>query len=149
MHFACSRYNCCWLIVGRLSAKKGCLTSYYSTNVSFGTNALWDQKIRFSQRGNQNLVFQDGCRRPYWIIKKTLKIKYPIFLTLKPCQLWFLLLKTSCGNENQVPNKKKQEFSKSKMAAGGHLEKLEICHSQLILIVQSNAIHGFRWFWPS
>ena len=27
-------------VVGDLSAEKGCLTSYYSTNVSFGTNAL-------------------------------------------------------------------------------------------------------------
>ena len=82
------------IIVGALSAKKGCLTSYYSTNVFFGTNALWDQKIRFSQRGNQNLIFQDGCRRPYWITKKTLKIKNHNNFNPKPCQFWFLSLKT-------------------------------------------------------
>ena len=44
---------------------------------------------------------------------------------------------------------KYREFWNSKMAAGGHLEKLKIRHSQLILIVKSNVIYGLRRFWPS
>ena len=75
--------------------------------------------------------------------------KFLFFFILKPCQLWFLLLKTIQRSKVKVSNSKYREFQKSKMAAGGHLEKLKIRHSQLILIVQSNVIHGFRWFWPS
>ena len=62
------------VIVRALSPEKGCLTSYYSRNVSFGTNVLWGKTKRFIQRSNLKLNFQDGGRPPYWILWKLVKI---------------------------------------------------------------------------